>query len=184
MIFNLEDANSAVTLYDAGDERSIASGGWAAFSPSRAGSAAVMYAGETEAQNRNNPVGCNKNAGSLTIYFKTPLSQASWANGAFGTVKNLDLSRFKKLHVRATAASSVGGTHYHVVGVTQSKTPPTDGTDTPPGTYTTLGAGETVLDISSLSGGYVYFGGMLHTAATDGTDTREVNIVVTRMWLT
>lgn len=174
-----------LVLYDAGEEAS-ASGGWAAFAPAWAGQAAVKYEGETVAQLRTNPVGCSKGADELRIYWANPDSQGSWANGAFGTKSQVDLSGWSTLHVRATAAEAVGGTaNYKVLGVTSSKTPPTDGTNTPPGTYATLGVGENTLDVSSLSGSlYVYFGGMLRSNAISGTADRHVRIVVSKVWLT
>lgn len=194
MIFNLLDSMwpqsqeptpTELVLYNAGDENADVTGGWSAFAPAWAGSTAVMYEGESAATLRQNPVGCTKNADSLSIYFKLPNSQASFANGAFGSENSLNLSGYSTLHVRASRASSSGisGLNYCVCGVTASKTPPTDGTNTPPGAYTAMSAGETTMDISSLSNGYVYIGGM---SRANGPTTMDkiVNIVVTKIWLT
>ena len=183
--FNLDVARVSPVqneVYDGSD-----ASGWEAFAPAWAGQTAVMYRNESSAQLRQNPVGCTKNSNNLAIYFKLPNSQASFANGAFGTINRLNLSGYTKLHVQATYATSAGiaGLNYCVCGVitANDKNPPIDGTNTPPGTYKTMSAGETILDISNINSGYLYFGGMSR-ANGPTTMNKEVDIRVTKVWLT
>lgn len=166
-------------LYEAGNENVA----FDTFAPANSSSTGVMYEGETAAVLRSPPHGCKKGTDALEIYWKQPNRQAAWGNGAFGTKTTVDLSSWTTLHIKATKAESTGGTaNYHVFGVTSSKSP--TGNNTPPGTYKTLGVGETTLDISALSSGYIYFGGMLRSNAISGTEDRHVHIVVTKIWLT
>lgn len=188
MILNLLDAAfpggvapAGNVIYNAGYENSSVTGGWSKFCPAWAGGNTwVKYAGEADPERRTNPVGCTKKSDNLEIYWQNGTFASVFANGGFATVNLLDLSGYTTLHVQATSASSSGTHNYHVFGVTASKTPPADGTNTPPGNYKAISTGETTLDISGVSSAYVYIGGMARTNSTSG----GVNIVVTKIWLT
>ena len=178
---------SALILYDAGDEKSAASGGWSAFAPAWDGYTYVYPNGSSSWTGHSNPVGCEKRASNLEIAFRNLASSDCFSNGAFGTGSKIDLSGWSQLHIRATAAASAAPiAHYHVFGVTNSKATPADpGSNTPPGTYKTIAVGDTVLDVSSISASrYVYFAGMARSRGNIGTADRYVNIVVTKIWLT
>lgn len=201
MIFNLLDSMwpqthtptpTELVLYNAGNECSNVTGGWSTFAPAWAGNA---YTNLTESGGEvvygANPISGTgvKESGDLKIYFRNPDRSSQWVNTAFGTVSRVNLTGWNTLHVRATVSehsvNPVVVSSYCVFGATQSKTPPTDGTHTPPGNYKNLAVGDNTLDISGLTGNqYVYFGGELNTGAHGLDSARHVHIVVTKIWLT
>ena len=193
MIYNSLDAcwpasgptpTPTLVLYTPGMEDS-----WSTFAPSWAGNTYTFLttSGGSLVYGANPVSGTGvKEANDLKIYFRNPLESDQWTNTAFGTVRTVDLTDYTTLHIQATTAESEGSVaNYHVFGVTNSKTPPTDGTNTPPGNYKTIGVGETTLDISGVTGNrYVYFGGLSRSRQLTGESPRYVSIKVTKIWLT
>lgn len=153
------------TLYDAGDEYTTKTGGFEAFAPYYE----YIYS----------PSGCTKNAANLTVAFTCPADNVF--NGAWGTANSVNFSGYTTLHVRATSASASGGdSRFCRFGVQQTaKHTQSSSSATEP--FATLGVGDNALDISALSGGFVWFGGMV---STDVGQTGTANIVVTKIWLT
>lgn len=190
MIFNFDlfgKAESASPSYEDVPYDGSNADDWEAFAPAWAGITPVRLSGETSDHSRQNPVGCTKNTNNMSIYFQGSPVAETFPNGGFATVSKIDLTNYSKMHVQATRASSSGiaNLNYCVCGVIKgTKNPPTDGSNTPPGIYTNLHSGETVLDISGVNeAAYLYFGGMTRGAKNTGSN-KIVDIVVTRVWLT
>lgn len=185
MIFNVGDLyGGARYLYDSGNEKMAVSGGWEAFAPAWGGNTSAKVKGESSPSVKTNPIGCTMADDALEIWAMLDPQYQCFANGAWGTVGLQDISNYTTLHVVAERASSFGGHSYAVCGVTDSKTPPQDGTNTPPGTYADLQVGETTLDISGLSSGYVYIGGMSRSGVSIYQYDEWYDIRVTKIWLT
>ena len=143
---------SSKYLYNKGDLCTAKTGGWVAFEP-------LQYGGGTATQN----------TGSLSVSVTSGADQ--WKSQAYGTANAVDMSKYTKLHIKAESASGGSGDSATKFGVTDEKNN-TSWNDTPQAVFA---AGETVLDISSVNSGYVWFGVAQRTTGTKSA-------VVTEIW--
>ena len=146
-------------LYDAGDEYTLRTGGWASFVPTQRDGTAT------------------KNADSL--HLKAQYVYDQWYTIAFATVSKIDVTGFSTLHlnVEATSGANNGDTNARL-GLCSVKNSTVYSSPIAYGTIPTA-TGETTLDISGYAGSYYVF-----FLASNRATSPDRKITVDKVWLT